>query len=70
MFESPLTWLGATAIILIVLLVSRRLFHWYFGINEIKKLISEQNELIKAQTEALSKDEELELDELRSKARL
>lgn len=70
MFESPWTWLGAITIILIILLVSRRLFHWYFGISEIKQLIAEQNDLIKAQTEALSKDEELELDELRSKERL
>ena len=70
MFESPWTWLGSIAIVLFILLVFRRLFHWYFGITEIKKLIEEQNELIQAQTEALSKDEELELDELRSKARL
>ena len=70
MFESPWTWLASIAIILLTLSVSRRLFQWYFGITEIKRLIEEQNSQLKSQFEALSKDEELELDELRAKARL
>ena len=70
MFESPWTWLASIGILLFILSVSRKLFQWYFGITEIKRLIEEQNSLLKLEFEALSKDEELELDELRSKARL